>query len=140
MEAFMKHLISISSLLILSCSDYYEPTIDQSFESGFQDDFSWKSTSSHILEFQIPDFNLRKTILVEVQAINSEGFNEKINSQFLPPGKVYRQEFQIPNHISQIQLVITQGDRVRQKSIFIEDFSDIKLVYLDSSSAKGDLQ
>lgn len=136
----MKHLISISSILLLSCSDYYEPTIDQSFESGFQDDFSWKSTSSHILEFQIPDYKLRKTILVEVYVVNTEGFNEKIHSNFVSPGEKYRNEFQIPNHISQIELSVKQGDLVRKKSILVENFSDIELVYLDSNSAKGDLQ
>lgn len=136
----MKHLISISSILILSCSDYYEPTIDQSFESGFQDDFSWKSTSSHILEFQIPDYKLRKTILVEVCVVNTEGLNEKIHSNFVSPGETYRNEFQIPNHISQIELSVKQGNLVRKKSILVENFSDIELVYLDSNSAKGDLQ
>jgi len=136
----MKILIPWIIIIFIGCIQEYEVEKQpQKFDEINNPNFNWKSTSSTHLNFVIPDKDDKKLTLVEIFNVSNTGEEAKSVSQFLPPDGKFSMTLRLANHIKSVKVVMSQGQKHREKIIDVDDIQSISSIYFDEAAEKGGL-
>jgi len=136
----MKYLIPWVIIVFIGCIQEYEVEKQpQKFDEINNPNFNWKSTSSTQLKFVIPDNDLKKMTLVEIFNLSNTGEETKSISQFLPPEGEFSKTLRLANHITSVKVVMSQGQKHREKTIDVNDIGSVSSIHFDETSDKGGL-